>query len=142
MAGSSMTFTYDDGADGTGLRGGLRKVIADWVSDDTTGAVSGTCRKVVGELVKITTDPGGTAPSDNYDVAIADEEGVNVLGTIVNSAALGTRDTANTEETYLNITDGTAGISMFPVVADALTISIANAGNSKTGQLILFYRPQ
>ena len=33
MAGSAMTFTYDDGVDASGRRGNIRKVIADWVSD-------------------------------------------------------------------------------------------------------------
>ena len=31
-------------------------------------------------------------------------------------------------------------VAAFPVVCDKLTISIANAGNSKTGQVILYVR--
>jgi hypothetical protein len=143
MAGSSMTFTYDDGVDAANTRGSIRKVIGDWVSDDSAGTASGTTRKIVGELIKLVTDPGSTAPTDNYDIAIADEEGANVLGSIQNATALGTRDTANTEETYLHLlnADNTPiGIAAYPVVCDKLTISIANAGNSKTGQFILYYR--
>lgn len=144
MAGSSMTFTYDDGIDGAGHRGGIRKVIVDWTSDDATGAVSGSSRKVVGRLIKIQTDPGSAAPTDNWDVAITDEEGVDVLAKCQNAAALIARDTSNTEETYLYILNGDntpIGIAAFPVVCNVLTFAVSNAGNAKTGQIILFYEP-
>ena len=140
MAGSSMAFTYDDGWDRSGQQSRIRKVIADWVSDDSDGTASGTTDKIVGELIKVTTDPGSAAPTDNYDVTIVDEKSVNIVANCINASALGTRDTANNEETYLNLTDGTAGINLFPMVCDKLTIGIANAGNSKTGQVILYYR--
>ena len=134
MAGSSMTFTYDD-------IGGIRKVIADWTSDDTTGAVSGTCKKVTGTLVKGVTDPGATAPTDNYDIAITDSEGLDVLGNCVDNLA--DRDTANTEEVYFLVSNLAAtdpAGNLHPVVCDPLTISVTNAGNSKQGQVILYYR--
>ena len=51
MAGSAMTFAYDDGHDGSGLRGGIRKVLIDWTSDSATGAVTGTTAKIVGEHI-------------------------------------------------------------------------------------------
>lgn len=140
MAGSSMAFTYDDGHDGAGHRGSIRKVIADWVSDDSTGAVTGTTRKIVGRLIKAVTDPGAAAPTDDYDIAITDPEGVNVLGNCQNS--LDNRDTANSEEVYLYLKNADAtpiGIAALPVVCDALTIAITNAGNSKAGQIILYY---
>lgn len=138
MAGSAMTFTYDDGVDGAGHRGQIRKIIVDWTSDDTTGAVSGESRKIVGELIKGVCDPSATAPTDNYDIAITDEEGVDVLGS--SFTALGNRDTTNTEAVYFGLTDGTLNTSAFPVVCDKLTVAITNAGNSKLGQLILYYR--
>jgi hypothetical protein len=138
MANSSMTFTYDDGADGAGLRGRIRKVLIDWLSDDSDGTCTGTSRKIVGELIKGVTDPGSSAPTDNYDIAITDGEGMDVLGPAL--AALGNRDTTNSEYVYFGITDGTVNTSAFPVVCDALTVAITNAGNAKTGQLILYYR--
>jgi hypothetical protein len=138
MAGSAMTITYDDGYDGTGRQGSIRKILVDWTSDDSTGAVSGTTRKIVGELIKGITDPHATAPTDDYDIAITDEEGVDVLGS--SFTALGNRDTANTEARYFGLTDGTLNTSAFPVVCDVLTIAITSAGNSKVGQLILYYR--
>lgn len=138
MAGSAMAFTYDNGVDGLGVQGRIRKITVDWTSDDSTGAVSGTTKKIVGELIKGVTDPGATAPTDDYDIAITDGEGVDVLGS--SFTALGNRDTSNTEARYFGLTDGTLNTSAFPVVCDELTISITNAGNSKVGQLILYYR--
>lgn len=143
MAGSSVTFTYDDGVDAAGRYGGITKVIADWVSDDSAGTAAGTTRKIVGQLVKVVTDPGSTAPSDNWDVIVTDEESVDVTAKCMNAALLIARDTANSEETYLYLQEASAtpvGIGAFPVVCDKLTISIANAGNSKTGQVILYIR--
>ena len=142
MANSSMTFTYDEGYDRTGLRGGIRRVICDWLSDDSDGTVSGTTDKIVGTLVKGVTDPGSVAPTDNYDITLTDEEGLDVLGAC--QSTLANRDTANSEQVYFLVLDA-AGTplaqSVHPVVCDKLTVSIANAGNAKTGQLILYYKP-
>lgn len=142
MAGSSMSFTYDDGHDGAGNPCGIRKVIIDWTSDDTTGAVTGTTRKIVGTLIKGVTDPGAAAPTANYDIAITDEEGVNVLAAC--QSTLDNRHTANSEQVYFLVLDAAAtplAQSIHPVVCDALTVAVSNAGNSKTGQLTLYYKP-
>lgn len=145
MAGSSTTVTYDDGVDGSGLRASVRKVLIDFTTDDTTGSVAVTLRKIVGELIKIVTDPGSVAPTDNWDVVLTDEEGVDLSVHMddVAIAALIARDTANTEETYLPLEDtaGTGRVGAWPVVCDKLTVTVNNAGNSKTGQIILYYRP-
>ena len=140
-----MSFTYDDGYDGDGKYAGVKKVIADFTTDDTTGSVTGTSRKVVGQLIKIVTDPGTAAPTDNWDVGLTDEEGVDLSVHLSDAAiaALIARDTANSEETYLPLEDeaGTARIALWPVVCDKLTFTVNNAGNSKTGQIILYYAP-
>lgn len=145
MAGSAATVTYDDGVDGAGYRASIRKVLIDFTTDDTTGSVAVTTRKIVGELIKIVTDPGSAAPTDNWDVVLTDEEGVDLSVHMddVAIAALIARDTANTEETYLPLEDtaGTGRVGAWPVVCDKLTVTVNNAGNSKTGQIILYYRP-
>lgn len=143
MAGMTATVTYDDGVDGKGERGRIRKVLIDFLTDDTDGTATVTTRKVVGELVKIVTDPGSAAPTDNWDVTITDSEGVDVTTACMNAATLLARDTANTEETYLYLKEASAtpiGIGAFPVVCDTLTVALANAGNSKTAQVILYFR--
>jgi hypothetical protein len=143
MANSSMTFTYDDGTCRAVGGRTVRKIICDWLSDDTTGAVSGTTEKIVGYLVKGVTDPGSPAPTDNYDIAITDEEGVDVLAACIAAGRLADRDTATTEQAYFfveNVDAAPLATSTHPIVCDKLTISITNAGNAKAGQLILYYR--
>ena len=142
MAGSSMTFTYDDGYNGDGKQNGIRRVIATWTSDDSTGAVSGTTRNIVGSLVKAVTDPGDAAPTDNYDIAITDDYGVDVLGAC--QSGLGNRHTSTTQQVYFLVLDAAGpplAQSIHPVVCSPLTIAITNAGNSKNGVLVLYYRP-
>lgn len=139
MAGT-MTITYDDGQDGAGFRGRIRKIVADWTSDAADGTCSGTTRKISGRLIKAVTDPGSVAPTDDYDISITDEEGSDVLSPCQNTLA--NRDSTSTEQVYFLVKD-TAGTplaqSLHPAVCDQLTISISNAGNSKTGQLIMYY---
>jgi len=135
MAGSSMTFTYE-------AFGPIVKVIADWVSDDSAGTASGTTAvKVIGDLVKGVTDPGSAAPTANYDINVTDEEGVDVLAACEDGLA--NRHTSSSEQQYFLVLDTAAtplAQSVHPVVADKLTVAVTNAGNSKTGQLILYVR--
>ena len=143
MAGSSVTFTYDDGGDGIGLTGSIRQVIIDWVSDSATGAASGTSHKIVGTLIKAVTIPGagGSAPTDNYDITLSDG---NVTDFLANcKTGLANRDTANTEEVYFFLVDQDSSplsLAARPVVCDTLAVAISNAGNTKTGRIILYYR--
>jgi hypothetical protein len=139
-----MNFTYDDGTDGAGRPGKIRKVIADFVTDSATGSVAGTTRKIVGELIKIVTDDSGTAPDANWDVVLTDEKGVDLSIHMddVAIAALIARHTTTALETYLPLEDtaGTARTAAWPVICDNLTVTVNNAGNSKNGQIILYYR--
>lgn len=127
MAGSSMAFAYHKVHH-------IKKIIVDWVSDDAAGTASGTTEHISGVLLKGVTDPSGTAaPSDDYDIVITDPEGVDVLGASADD--LVDRDTANTECVYFDLATGS-----YPVVCDKLTISVSAAGNSKEGQLILYWK--
>jgi hypothetical protein len=134
-----MTFTYDDGVDGAGIPSRYRKVLIDWTSDNATGAVSASSRKICGRLVKAVTDPGSAAPTANYDIALTDDEGVDLLAAC--QSTLADRHTANTEQVYFLVKDA-AGTplaqSLHPLVCDTITVSVTNAGNSKTGQIILY----
>lgn len=147
MAGSATTITYDNGDMGAdvGGRGGIRRVLIDFTTDDTTGSVACTTQKISGELIKIVTDPGSSAPTDNWDVVLTDDEGVDLSVHMddVAIAALIARHTTTTLETYLPLEDtaGTARIGAWPVVCSPITVTVNNAGNSKTGQIILYYRP-
>jgi hypothetical protein len=129
----ALTFTYEREV------GGIARVIAAWTSDGSGDASGTTGVRVCGRLVKAVTDPGSAAPTDNYDVTITDDEGVNVLTAC--QTGLGNRDAATSEETYFLVLDA-AGTplaqSVHPVVCSTLTFAVANAGASKTGQIILY----
>lgn len=130
-----MTFEYYE------LGDSIRKLVATWTSDDTTGAVSGTTKTIVGRLIKTVTDPSGTAaPSANYDIAYTDDEGVNLLAAC--TATMENRHTSTTEERYHLLTDGGGTplpLAMHPAVMSPITIAVTNAGNSKEGEIIIYY---
>ncbi len=128
---ASMTFAYH-------RHGPVNKLVATWTSA-AGGAVSGTTTEpIVGYLLKCITNPGAAAPTDNYDIAITDEESVDVLANC--TASLGNRDTANTEVQYFNNLDATpAEVSLRPCVCDRLTFAVTNAGDTKAGTITLFW---
>lgn len=135
----AIAFTYDDGTDGAGLRHGYRKVICSWTSDGS-GDASGSTQKLVGTLVKATTNPTD-GPTDNYDITLADEDGVNILAGCDDDLA--DRDTTTSEEIYFFVKDhaGTPlAQSVHPVVCGPITVTVANAGATKSGVLNLFLR--
>ncbi|MFO7555295.1 MAG: hypothetical protein R6W88_08840 [Desulfobacterales bacterium] len=122
MAGSLMTFTEI-------TFGSVKKIKAEWVSDDAAGTASGTTSQhYTGRFAGLITDPGATAPSDNYTVTISDDDGVDLLL----GSATGNRDTANTE--FIKEAD-MAGVAM-----SQLTFAVSSAGNSKTGTIYLLIR--
>lgn len=136
----AMEFSYPDATDASGLTGGIRKVVCTWTTD-SGGAAAGTSKRIVGALIKGVTDPGD-GPTDNYDITVTDEEGLDVLA--VCQSGLSNRDTTNSEQVYFLVLDA-AGTplaqSVHPVVSDALTVTVANGGSVKSGQLILYYKP-
>lgn len=114
-----------------------KKIIASWTSDASAGTVSQVIAECVGAIERVVTDPGTAAPTDNYDITLLDENGIDVL------MGLGmNRDTANTEQICPGITctDGTNNAVIPIAVHGDLTLTIANAGNSKNGTITLYLR--
>lgn len=135
----AMTFAYDEGSDGAGYRHAYRKVVVSWTSDGS-GDASGTSQKLVGELVKATTNPTD-GPTDNYDITLTDEDGVNILAGCDDDLA--DRDTTNSEEVYFFLKDHAGSPlaqSLHPVICGTVTVTVAAAGATKSGVLNLFLR--
>jgi hypothetical protein len=111
-------------------RTSAKKIVWAWTSG--TGAEGGTVSSQTtatydGKIIGLTTDPGATAPTDNYDLTILDAQGHDVLlGAGID------RDTANTE----NVVETSLGA----VAGSRLTLTIANAGDAKIGVVILWVR--
>lgn len=132
----AMEFTYDDGHDGDGRGGAVRKIICSWTSDDQ-GDAEGTTKKIVGHLLKGVTNPTD-GPTDDYDITLTDSDGADLLSG--SSANLTNRDTTNTETAHFMLSDGAAPIAAYPVVCSTITVTVAAAGNAKSGVLVIYYK--
>ena len=102
----------------------VRVIKVAWTSDgsgDATGAVF-----IDGELKRMTTDPGSTAPTSNYDVTLVDDAAYDILG------GAGANRHASTTETVVPAVSG--------LHYGAATLTVSNAGDSKDGAAYLYYR--
>lgn len=81
--------------------------------------------KVKGTIKKIVTNPSSTAPTANYDIWIYDKDGIDICG-----GNLMDRSATLTEQ---YIPDP-------PIHVDGeLTLSIANAGDGKSGEIEIYF---
>jgi hypothetical protein len=115
--------------------GSVKRITADWTTDGA-GAASGTVH-IAGTILRVVHDPGSPAPTDDYDVTLTDEFGMNLL------AGLGAnRDTTTTEKFCpgVSFTDGTT-TSVMPIAHyGACTLAVANGGAAKVGKIVLFVK--
>ena len=111
----------------------VKKIAFAWTSEDGGGdagkATKTTDESYSGEIIRLVTVPGvaPNVPSDNYNVLIYDEDGVDVL-----MGAGATRDETNTEQvlaSYLGC-----------VANDKLSLAVNSAGNAKKGTVYLYIR--
>lgn len=106
----------------------VSKIKFDWLSDASGNASQETTLDYDGVILFVVTVPdgGGTAPTALYDITLTDSDGVDVLG------GQGANRSGTATE-YLNYTNGLGAVSK-----SRLTLSVANAGNSKGGLLYVF----
>jgi len=94
-----------------------------WVGDAGDGSVPATTlEKVRGMLVRLVTNPGTPAPTDDYDITLVDRDGLDVL-----DGAGANRDTANSEEEPISMTGG------IPRVLDGEDLTLNISGNTQAG---------
>lgn len=109
----------------------------DWISDGSGAATVPSGIPVSGEIKRVVFDPGSAAPTASYDVTLTDEHGIDVL------AGQG----ADLHETNSSsvcpgtpIKDGTT-VGVVPTVVDGvLTLNVTNAGDTKTGKVVVYVR--
>lgn len=127
MAGSTTLTHYTVGH--------VRRIVVDFVAAADGSIPDTTFPSIEGRLMELTTNPGATAPTDNYDLTLVDDQAVDRL------QGLGAnRDTANTESLPIVY----SGSTIHPVVSrtDALTLKFANNSvNGAVGKVILLYGP-
>jgi len=108
--------------------GSVKSITFAWTTAADGTCTQATTEKYDGQVIFVCTDPGATAPTDNYDIALNDDNGVDVL-----AGAGANRDTADTE--YI-----AAKESLGAVANSILTMEITNAGDSKIGTLYVYIR--
>lgn len=126
------------------------KIILDWLSDASAGTVSSdicstfaAAQKVIGEnmpqpsklngyIVAIETIPGlkgdktTTCPTALYDITLDDEYGYDVAGGVLANRSASVAETK---------------VPSQPIPIDSeITVSISNAGNEKTGRIIILLK--
>lgn len=137
----STKIVYDDGVDRIEYLGGIRKITIDWQST-AGGAATITTDKIVGMLIKAVTNPGSAAPTANYDIALKDEEELDILTN--SQSTLANRHTTSTEEVYFfekNADATPTATGVHPVICDRIKVEITNAGDTKNGRIVLYYAP-
>lgn len=113
----------------------IKKVLIEWIGDptvpDTVFSASNTV-EIIGRYCSLAvTDPGSTAPTDNYDITIEDEYGVDIMG-----GSLLNRDTANSEQAIPQVGSGLAS----RLCAGIWTFKLSgNSVNSATGKCVLYF---
>lgn len=127
----AMSFSYES-------LGDWLVVTATWTSDGA-GDASGTTARIIGSLIKGTTVPdGSTPPTVDYDITLADEEGIDLLAPCQQNLA--DRSDSTAQAAYFVFSGTAEQIATYPAVADAVTVTVANAGDTKAGVLKLLFR--
>jgi len=115
-------------------RGSLHVIEIIWTAHTDGSYTSYLIKQAInGTLYRVETDPGTTAPDDNYTVALTNEGGMDIMG-----GTMADCDTANTER-WSPYNAGSAQYGAEPVIG-RLTLSIAdNTVNGATGTIKIFY---
>ena len=127
----SVTGTWEHNVDGT-----IVKYTMSWTSA-SDGTATFTTPELTGTIVGVTFDPTTAAPTANYDVTLSDENGVDVLaGQGANlSATVSTRVCPSQP-----MKDGTTTSTAPIPIHGTLDLSVSNAGDTKSGKVILYLR--
>lgn len=139
MAGSSSSISSqvftDYSKSATGKR--VEIITVAWTADNADGTVPALSLALNGYLIKVITNPGATAPTANYDIALGDPEDSNLDAL---NGALANRHTSTTEQVYPMHAGAPGTVSSHPIFlsgAYSLTVS-NNAVNSATGRIIFY----
>ena len=65
---------------GSGWADAFKIIKVEWLAAANGAKATGTIPAMKGHLMVMVTDPGATAPAQNYDITLIDQYGVDVLG--------------------------------------------------------------
>lgn len=127
MAGSAHVLSSHVVA---GYNGPLGVITTAFTGDDANGTVPTLAIAIPADaqIEAISTNPGATGPTDNYDITLLDSFGMDRL-----SSAGANRDTANTETAVVS--------GGYWLGGESLTLTVAGTSvNSATGAIQIVYR--
>ncbi len=106
-----------------------------WTSDASGNADKESTWPIGGYICKVITNPGATAPTDNYDITLTNSDGVDVV-----HGELANRDTSTSEE-IVPVPGDNVTVYGCSAVSGTITLNVSNAGDSKIGTVtVLFTR--
>ena len=110
--------------------GTIRRLDLTCTCDSTDGsfAAAEISSKFQGTLMDLKTNPGATAPTDNYDIVINDADGYDIL-----EGVGANRHTTTTQKVPI-VYSGTA---VHPVLHDSDTISVVITNNSVNSAVVV-----
>jgi hypothetical protein len=121
----------------TPLPNGGEKVVIAWTADAADGSVPTRSISLYGYVQKIVTNPGSTAPTTLYDMALGDpsDSALDAL-----AGALANRHTTTTEQVYPAIAGTIGTVSAFQVylAGTYLWALTNNSVNSATGTVEIY----
>ena len=108
--------------------GSVKKIKFEWTSSAGGAADAVTTNAYSGVLERLITIPGagGSAPTTLYDVVVNDDAGDALMGAGANLSA--------------TVTEQVLASSLGSVANDLLTLAVTNAGNAKTGTVVIYLR--
>ncbi len=112
---------------------GVVKLTYTWTADASNGSVPATAseRDIDGYVFLVITNPGATAPTDNYDITLTDNDSCDVMG-----GELANRDTSVSEQAAPGV--GSTYGSRY--VQGPLTLNLSNNSvNSAVGTTVVYY---
>lgn len=135
MAVGTVTLTRDILVNyGYNDRRNVREIQVDFVASSSDGSLPVlSLTNLYGYVLKVITNPGSTAPTDNWDILLGDPED-NALDAL--ALAVKDRDTATTEAVY-PVVSGAATPVWLAKGDYALTIT-GNSVNSATGRILIY----
>ena len=113
----------------------MKKVKFEWTSSTGGDATDTTTSSYDGIVYKIIIAPGSSdsTPSANYDVAVNDSDGYDILN------GLGDNSSTGTTVHYGTSTGGSAKTPL-TAVSSTLSLAVSNAGSANTGEVIVYVR--
>jgi len=111
-----------------------KSVLVSWTSD-ASGDANSVISPFVGEMLRVSFDPGTASPTASYDIVLNDSDSVDVLG------GAGANLSATVTSSQAVTIDGPGTDDHLPcAVTGKLTLVVSNAGNAKTGTMRLYWR--